>query len=433
MKDIEKIVDAIMRDSRFQTAVANILHVFVENMVAQQTECPEQNEHSEQTVAPAAGTNKRPKKTIANIADWTLKLQFYQYKRTGREIPDDLNDELARRFPTYDATKRAFVGNRRPKGAKHPAIVAMAATHKKPIKELLTSSLRSLYYKIRAQGDKIPDDLNDELARRCPEYDPVTRAFSKKVNNRKKASDKSDTALKPENPTPAMTPTKQPAYPAPAKQTNRPAPAVAPKFSHKVNWSTQGDSVLRQVYEFHHTRGREIDAELNAVLAERFPEYDPISQKFAQKNRNTVKKNLTPVTPIVSSTLHVEIKPLKTTLTNVFNDVYINGTRVLHNHADTELQTFADGTILGVHGIVTDNADLPQRPLWMLYNTRMTPINWPSHDKYSGYRVYAKSVFPTGNEVRVQMSNKAFLFLNAEKQKMLNPGVLFEIANTKQK
>lgn len=125
--------------------------------------------------------------------------------------------------------------------------------------------------------------------------------------------------------------------------------------------------------------------------------------------------------------LSVTLKLVKQSLTDAFYDVYINGQKILRNHANTELKLFGDGTLLAIYGIVTTDKNLPQRPLWLVYNTDLVANKWAGRDKISGYRIYTKYISPTPTGVSIVLSNRMTILLETEKLKRLAGLTRFEI------
>lgn len=205
------------------------------------------------------------------------------------------------------------------------------------------------------------------------------------------------------------------------------------------------------MYTYRKKRGLAIEPELNAVLAARFPGYDAEQKIFTgrggRKKSNSVSRQAPKITikkvkksavknaqPAKTTTttdnpgkLTVTLKLVKQSLEATYNNVYVNGQLILRNHANTELKLFGDGTLLGVYGIVTNNKDLPQRPLWMIYDTNMVPNKWSGRDKYSGYVVYAKYMLPSSNGVNITLSDKRTVLLDNEKLKRCAGIKRFEI------
>lgn len=102
----------------------------------------------------------------------------------------------------------------------------------------------------------------------------------------------------------------------------------------------------------------------------------------------------------------VYIEHVKSNLHGSYNNIYLNGKKILSNHFGTEIKLFLSDTILGIHGIVTDNSELPQTPIWMIYDTTLNSRINRQKQKFKGYLVHAKKIQETPNGLRIDMSNR---------------------------
>lgn len=127
----------------------------------------------------------------------------------------------------------------------------------------------------------------------------------------------------------------------------------------------------------------------------------------------------------------VTLKHVKTTLEGVYNDVWINGRKVLSNHINTTLKTFGGGVILGVHGIVTDDKRFPLKPIWMVYDTSLKLRVPDRKQAYSDYNIQVMNVLDCGNKIRLDLSNKSNLFLDMDRVIKNAVGKRFLIAKEK--
>lgn len=235
------------------------------------------------------------------------------------------------------------------------------------------------------------------------------------------------------------------------KQNTQPVAQTAKskKKERIINWDEKPDAILWKAYE--HRKHTGIDDKLNDTMARRFPdEYDPVARKrikkvklhdFATKRPKesasvptaAQRHAMAPVkkeTPVEKPTrLSVRLKLVKQSLNDAYYNVYVNGTRILLNHANTTVHLFADGTILGIHGIVTNNRNLPQRPLWLLYDTNLVQKQFPGRNKITKHNIYAKSVSATSTGVSITLSTDDNLvqLLETEKLKRMAGLTRFEI------
>ncbi len=225
------------------------------------------------------------------------------------------------------------------------------------------------------------------------------------------------------------------------------------KQAKEIDWNAKSDNTLRVMYAYRKKRGMPIEPELHETLVARFPGYDAEQKIFTgrggRKKSNTaktanipqeskptrhIKKSAVATLPpakadVVEKPTHltVTLKPIKQSLEATYNNVYVNGQLILRNHANTELKLFGDGTLLGVYGIVTNDKDLPQRPLWIIYNTNLVANKWAGHDKYSGYSIYVKQILPTSTGINLTLSDKRIILLDNEKLKRMAAATRFEI------
>lgn len=291
--------------------------------------------------------------------------EFAYYTSHNLEIPDELNQELARRFPRYNPTTKQFT---KTDYTKSP-----------------DNSLRNLYYYSKSHGKPIKPELNKELARRFPNYNPATHTFNPIVT---KKVEEAPTIVK--------------------------TPSVPAQIS---------DEELINQYDRLKQAFRPIGVALNAQLTERFPgKYDPITQTFTNKPKKEEPKPVQPVKPV---DLHVTLKQRKMTLQDAYYDVIVNGKTVLSNHVNTELRTFLDGTVLAVQGIVMNDPAYPQKPIWLIFDTKLQPNRFVSRDKFSGYRTYINALQETSNDLRAICSNKSTVILELDKYKRIANGARF--------
>ena len=120
-----------------------------------------------------------------------------------------------------------------------------------------------------------------------------------------------------------------------------------------------------------------------------------------------------PMAPAPTNVLSVTVEPVKRTLDGTYNNVYVNGQLILMGHIDTEVVTFLDGTILGVHGIVTDDKKMPSRPVWQVFNPDLQARTFAQMNMYSQTRVYIAQVSESPNGLRLGLSNNSSIVIDA--------------------
>lgn len=150
--------------------------------------------------------------------------------------------------------------------------------------------------------------------------------------------------------------------------------------------------------------------------------------------------NPQPVAPVAKTgtgsdkqVLRIKIKPVRTTLQGTYNNITVNGRRILSNHVDTEIKLLADGEVLAIGGIVTDDKTVSETMQWRVYFADLTSAIPVMKQSYSGYNAHAKAVYqmPDGG-LRIDMSNKCSVFAKADKIRKIANGRKF-VLDEKQK
>ena len=355
---------------------------------------------------------RRTKKRATNwrkSTDKTLRLMYYYYRKKGKNIPKGLNKELGRRFAGYDTVTQTFGHkNIREKATMESTVAAAtkrsaSTTKRTDFSQSSDTQLRSLHNYYHKQNRQIPDALNAELKRRFARYDAATQTFGHK----------------------------------PAKAVVATKTSVASKPAHSANETTIVSISVKPQLDV-------VDRKQNAATKIERPAPSPIAKTtqpppIPQTIKPAVVTPAAAPAPVVRpqskapTQLSVTLKPVKETLDGIYNDVYVNGTRILRNHVDTEIKTFLDGTILGIHGIVTTDANLPQRPIWMIFDTNLTANKWIGKDKFSGYSVYVSKLSEHPDMLRLYASNRVQILLDFEKYKRLAAGRMFKLVPEKTK
>lgn len=152
-------------------------------------------------------------------SDKSLRLMYFYKKRHNLEIPQEMNAELILRFPNWDPETQTFKDNDKNKVVKD-------------FSNCSNENLRGIYLYRKQRNRKIEPELNDELIRRFPGYDPKTETFGKSL-------------------------------------------------------AELSDARLRGRHWYKKTHGQEISDELNDELSRRFPCYDPKEKIFTGKRRDS--------------------------------------------------------------------------------------------------------------------------------------------------
>lgn len=154
-----------------------------------------------------------------NYTNNMLRRQLRYRRAHGRDIEPELQEELIRRFPQYDPEQKKI----------------LRSANKVDYKSKSDKSLRLMYFYKKRHNLKIPQEMNAELILRFPDWDPETQTF--KDNDKNK---------------------------------------VVKDFSNCSNEN------LRGIYLYRKQRNRKIEPELNAELIRRFPGYDPKTETFGK-------------------------------------------------------------------------------------------------------------------------------------------------------
>lgn len=364
-------------------------------------------------------TNKR-KTDWSKSSDMCLRITFIRRQKDNKAIENELNEELAKRFQTYDPIKREFVKKSDSTLAlnkeTHKTTLTTEATKEeskaktetdKQKKRKITTdwskssdnSLRVAFARRQKSNRPIEDDLNEELAKRFKTYDPVNKTF----------------------------------------------PGKEPR-----DWTKASADELRNAVKSRKRSKKTIEDDLNAELAKRFPTYSAEKRAFIGRMPRRVKR------PTISSVVYKkapvlqivpEQKPVpeqKTEENNTktkikittkfvkydldgnttYNDVYINGKRVLKNHINTEIKLFFDDTLLAIHGIVTDNKNYPLSPVWLLYDTNLKKLIPENKQTFNNYFSVARNIFimPDGKTLRADLDfrNTSYLYTKEKLKRIAN-------------
>ena len=138
-------------------------------------------------------------------------------------------------------------------------------------------------------------------------------------------------------------------------------------------------------------------------------------------------------TEIKYQDLVVSVKQLKITLSDIYNDVFVNDKKILSNHVNTQIKLFGDDTILAIHGIITNNSDYPVTPQWMVYDAKLNSRAQKIKQVFSKYNVQIKNVSLAGDSIRLDLTNRSSCLLNIERMKKIAGNKRFVIKTEKTK
>lgn len=161
---------------------------------------------------------------------------------------------------------------------------------------------------------------------------------------------------------------------------------------------------------------------------------DKILEKtpIKQETKTPVSVKEKPVKEPKIKEIIVKIKQIKLTPDGFYNDVFINDKKVLSNHINTKIETFADDTILAIHGIVTNDSNYPVTPMWVVYDTELKSRAPQIKQSLSKYYAQIKNVNEINGSIRLELTNKSNYLLNIERMKKIANGKKFVIQKEKQ-
>lgn len=346
-----------------------------------------------------AATKKRPgRKAIwSRSSDKALRTAYANRRKKGQDIEPELEAELVKRFPTYDAATHTFTGRATPR----------------PYKDLSNNQIMVKYQAALMAGTPIADALHEELKRRYPtRYDAQNRVLSDKRKGgkqKKPLRELADKTLK------IMYYNARSAGNVPAELNNELARRF-PAYDKK----TQTFVDLRGGYRVATKEEiEEIEKHNAAIAAARRAEERKKQEAQRRVAEEKQAKSATPevvsaTTPAAPSELLVTTKRLRISQDGVHNDVFVNGKCILHNHIDTQVQVFLNGTVLGIYGRTTDIPNYPDNPSWQVYDTNMKRRTFSQVHPYTRKSVYIKSIAPIGDtQIALDVSNKMRVILDA--------------------
>ena len=130
--------------------------------------------------------------------------------------------------------------------------------------------------------------------------------------------------------------------------------------------------------------------------------------------------------PSADQLLRITVKPVRTTLQGTYNNIMVNGRKILSNHFDSEIKLLSDDTVLAIRGIVTDDKSLPETMQWRVYYADLTSAVPSVKQSYSSYNAHARAVhqMPDGG-IRIDMSNRSSVFPKVDRIRKIANGRRF--------
>ncbi len=379
-------------------------------------------------------------KKITNDKDWSkysdasLMLEYNYLHKRKLEIPQSLIDELMYRFNTCRPTKDMC----KPKTERHN----LSPRHYKQTKEWSEASTQSLmgaYYHRKSKNLPIPDEIHFAMMEKIKNYDAKTRTIikdKKTINWSKKSDNSIYNAYKyrrqknipfPEGLNAELI-KRFPDYDE-ASQTFKKIPKIKTYADYTTN-------TLRLAYYKCKRDNLPIPDDLNKELTKRFHNYDPEKQILLARNKDfraeTRAKQLQQIAAQYTDTqIVVSVKTVETKEAVTYNDVFINGTKILSNHIDTEIKLLCDDTILAIHGIITNDVHYPHTPTWLAYNAQMKLLAAVKANAYSEHYIQINRISDTSDKINIFLDNNTTMSLSKEKMKKLADGRRFVLENQK--
>lgn len=364
-----------------------------------------------------------PNMTYSQYSNSILLLFFYTYTQCGLVIEPELNAALAERFRDYNPQLQKFT-------TSQPKIDLSD-------KQTIKRQLSNLYYnRFKHNLAEIPDNLNKVIAYYFHGYCPETRKFGKKSKTSIREYDW--TNVSPQNLMQAYHYRKRKnldiedsLHKALCKHYYNydPETKTLLSFEDMKDFSTISDIQIRNLYYRNKIKGKKLTEHLNEELSNRFSGYDPETETFGNQKYTEPE----PITKIVpqNKQFFVTKKTVKKQSDITYNDVFINGTKILSNHLNTEIKLLCDDTVLAIHGTITNNTKYPNTPTWLVYDTQLQSLAPQKTHSYSGYFIQIKHISDINGKINLFLDNKTTMILNTEKIKKLADGRRFVLERKK--
>ncbi len=320
-------------------------------------------------------------KSYADCADNTLRSAYNECKKQKLPIPEELNAELAKRFSNYNPETKTFIPQPKPCSITDPKQALLNKISS--ITDLSVKSdtfLQNLYKDCIKNGIPLPDQLHKEMIKRFYNYDPESQTFQKK--------------------------------------------------QMKKAYSKYANDYIRLLYNKYKQNNLPIPDDLNKALGKRFSDYDPEQQQFDRLGKELraaeqEKKIRKIVTSSKNGELIVSVKTVNIKDHIKYNDVFINGTKILSNHIYTEIKLLCDNTILAIHGIITNDPHYPDTPTWLAYNANIESLNTTKLQKYSKHYIQIRCINDANDNINMLLNDKTTVIISKDKIKKLAAGRRF--------
>ena len=409
---------------------------------------------------------------FSELTDIQLKNKLFYLKRKKAIIPDKLNTELAKRFPNnYDENTQNF--NRSKKDEKTQNSESGDNFN---WENLSTDGLKSMYKYYRKRKLPIPDGLSAELENRFPNYniDKRTLSNTNKTNNNiiyqkrlknlvlplfsiSNRNEKYDLFFENDDKKICILKSSTTPYDLCLIDENNKI-VIVRKGLNNGSYSFYAINIEHGTVVYDYKNGSNFiyySAETHEIFSSRTENggNTPISKHITTKKNsdipsymkkmhvNNVKKtiylsedNKEKHCPLVTIENIQNNKPniIKLSVqikqnSNYYNDIFVNGEKILSNHKNTKFKLFAEETLLAIHGTLTDNDLYPATPQWLVYDTQLNPRASNIPDFFTKKPARIENVTETNKNVILYMSTKANCLLDIKKLKKLAEGQRFVI------
>lgn len=395
-------------------------------------------------------------KGVQNSKDASVRSKYFNEKRAGG-VSDEVNEEMARRYPdSYDPVRRTLC--RKGVAGRINEKTGKIDGRRQPLDKMTDDSLIHRYYDELHHGG-VTDELNNELARRLGDrYNSKLRIFDNRMGRRRRwrerherlAEEKMAQELRLEEQHRQLEEERRAreemyrqirqqaraeraAQDQAAPQKTEIATAEEKNMNDSAMWTPWEDKdyskLSTQVLRNYFTRAVRMDCVTDALDAEmqkRFADrYDPETRRWKKQTVKTAPVSET-VEILNDTVLEVKKKFIKMTQDGSYYDVFVNGKRILQNHLDTNIQTFLEGTVLGIHGIVTGNPAIPEKPSWQIYDINMKLKKFDKYSQFSSKKVFVERVTESADKKKLTLGVSNHMTVIMEKPSLVSH--LFKVA-----
>ena len=285
----------------------------------------------------------------------------------------------------------------------------------KPVSELTIRYRRNKFNMLKRQKKPIPDDLNAILAMTFSDYDPVKRDFQHQLTERYLKA-KFRLLRKQKIPT--------------SDDFNAQLAAAFEYYDPiKRDFIARKPVKLKPLtemtpmavwYRFKKTKqaGDPIPNNLNEMMAQHFPTYDPQLRDFSPdrtRRNGKSRKNAVSDAKISIKNLNMSTRATEYYVTcadmepagrRKYKTICVNGKTLIQNALNPQIKTFMDNMLLAIHIESTDY----QPAQWLLFDTMMRPVA-----KGPGSSDCIQNINVVNNNLYVHMDSRAIITISQQK------------------